>query len=40
VAVSRLTGSEYDETFKARLVDHITRFSLHGLKGNHHGEIG
>ena len=34
VAVSRLTGQEYDETFKARLVDHLIGFSLTGLGTN------
>ena len=31
LAISRLTGREYDAAFKARLVEHITEFSLHGL---------
>jgi AcrR family transcriptional regulator len=31
VAVSRITGREYDPAFKALLVDHITQFSLEGL---------
>jgi AcrR family transcriptional regulator len=31
VAVSRLTGREYDSAFKARLVEQITEFSLKGL---------
>ena len=31
VAVSRITGHEYDSAFKARLVEHITEFSLRGL---------
>jgi len=31
VAVSRLTGREYDEAFKVRLVEQITQFSLKGL---------
>lgn len=31
VAVSRLTGREYDSAFKARLVEQITEFSLNGL---------
>ena len=31
VAVSRLTGREYDAAFKARLVEQITEFSLGGL---------
>jgi AcrR family transcriptional regulator len=31
VAVSRLTGREYDNAFKARLVEQITEFSLRGL---------
>ncbi len=31
VAVSRLTGREYDSAFKTRLVEQITEFSLRGL---------
>ncbi|MCG6916834.1 MAG: DUF1956 domain-containing protein [Deltaproteobacteria bacterium] len=31
VAVSRLTGRKYDSTFRARLVEQITQFSLRGL---------
>ena len=31
VAVSRLTNQEYDKAFKARLVEHLTGFSLTGL---------
>jgi hypothetical protein len=31
VAVSRLTGREYDTAFRARLVEQITQFSLKGL---------
>lgn len=31
VAVSRLTGREYDASFRALLVEQITRFSLRGL---------
>jgi len=31
LAITRLTGREYDDSFKARLVEHITEFSLHGL---------
>jgi hypothetical protein len=31
LAITRLTGREYDSSFKARLVEHITEFSLHGL---------
>jgi AcrR family transcriptional regulator len=33
VAVTRITGREYDADFKARLVDHILQFSLNGLGG-------
>ena len=29
--VTRVTGCEYDERFKAQIVEAITRFSLHGL---------
>ena len=32
--VSRMTGCEYDDAFTARLVRHITRFSLHGMNPN------
>ena len=32
--ISRFTGYTYDETFKARLVDHIVEFSLNGLGAN------
>lgn len=31
VAVTRITGCEYDPDFKARLVEHITEFALKGL---------
>ena len=31
VAASRLTNQEYDDAFKARLVEHLTGFSLTGL---------
>jgi hypothetical protein len=31
VAVTRITGREYDEAFKTRLVEHITGFALAGL---------
>ena len=31
VAVSRLTGCQYDTAFRARLVEQITEFSLRGL---------
>jgi len=31
VAVTRITGCEYDPAFKARLVEHIVEFSLKGL---------
>ncbi len=31
LAITRLTGHEYDASFKARLVQHITEFSLNGL---------
>ncbi len=30
-AVSRLTGREYDDAFKSRLIDHITAFSIDGI---------
>jgi len=33
VAVNRITGREYDPSFKARLVEHIVEFSLNGLGG-------
>lgn len=38
-AVSRITGSEYDSAFKARLVEHIVQFSLHGWGGVKGGTI-
>ncbi|MBE9546027.1 MAG: CerR family C-terminal domain-containing protein [Proteobacteria bacterium] len=31
VAVTQMTGCQYDQAFKARLVEHITDFSLTGL---------
>ena len=31
VAVTHMTGCQYDQAFKARLVEHITDFSLSGL---------
>jgi hypothetical protein len=31
VAVSRLTGREYNTDFRARLVEQITQFALQGL---------
>ena len=34
VAVSRLTGHQYDTAFRARLVEQITQFSLKGLDVN------
>ena len=34
VAVTRITGREYDSGFKARLVEHIAEFSLKGLGGD------
>ena len=33
VAVTRITGHEYDAAFKARLVEHITEFTVKGLGG-------
>jgi len=33
VAVTRITGHEYDAAFKAQLVEHITEFSVKGLGG-------
>lgn len=33
VAVTRITGHEYDPAFKARLVKHIVEFSMKGLGG-------
>ena len=35
-AVSRITGRQYDDDFKARLVRQITEFSLKGLEGGLH----
>jgi len=34
VAVTRITGCEYDQAFKERLVEHIVEFSLNGLGGS------
>jgi alanine-alpha-ketoisovalerate/valine-pyruvate aminotransferase len=34
VAVTRIIGREYDEDFKALLVEHITRFCCTGLEGD------
>lgn len=34
VAVTRLTGREYEPSFKSRLVEHITTFSINALTGN------
>jgi len=39
VAVSRLTGREYDAAFKARLVEQITEFSLGGLGASNVEEL-
>lgn len=33
VPVTRITGNEYDSTFRAQLVDHIIGFSLQGIGG-------
>ena len=40
VAVSRLTGHQYDAAFRARLVEQITQFSLRGLDVNEVGGQG
>jgi len=37
VAVTRITGREYDEEFKALLVEHIAKFCRRGLEGNQGG---
>jgi TetR/AcrR family transcriptional regulator, regulator of cefoperazone and chloramphenicol sensitivity len=37
VAVTRITGREYDEQFKALLVEHIAKFCHRGLEGNQGG---
>lgn len=34
VPVTRITGREYDPVFRARLVEHITEFSLKGLENS------
>ena len=34
VAVTRITGREYDEAFKAQLVEHVIKFSHKGLGGS------
>ena len=39
VAVTRITGREYDAAFKARLVEHITEFSVKGLGGIEKGAL-
>jgi AcrR family transcriptional regulator len=31
--ITRITGRSYNDEFKSQLVDHITRFSLHGIEG-------
>jgi len=36
-AITRITGREYDSAFKARLVDHIIKFSLEGLGASNKG---
>jgi len=39
VAVTRITGREYDSGFKAQLMEQIIQFSLKGLGGGEKGEI-
>jgi len=39
VAVTRITGHEYDAAFKAQLVEHITEFSVKGLGGIEKGTL-
>ncbi len=39
VPVRRVTGQEYDETFKERLVDHIVNFSVGGFSRYGEGEV-
>ena len=39
MAVTRITGREYDAAFKARLVEHITEFSVKGLGGIEKGAL-
>ena len=39
VAVTRITGHEYDAAFKAQLVEHITEFSVKGLGGIEKGAL-
>jgi len=38
-AVSDITGQEYDQDFKAMLVEHIADFSLRGLAANEEGQL-
>jgi AcrR family transcriptional regulator len=40
MAVTRITGREYDPDFKAQLMEQIIQFSLKGLGGIEKGEIG
>jgi AcrR family transcriptional regulator len=39
VAVTRITGREYDAVFKAQLIEHITEFSVKGLGGIERGAL-
>ncbi|MBW1765930.1 MAG: CerR family C-terminal domain-containing protein [Deltaproteobacteria bacterium] len=39
VAVTRITGREYDPDFKARLMEQIIQFSLKGLGGSEKGDL-
>ena len=39
VAVTRITGHEYDAAFKTRLVEHITEFTVKGLGGIEKGVL-
>jgi AcrR family transcriptional regulator len=39
VAVTRITGREYDSAFKARLVEHIIEFTHRALGGDKKGEV-
>jgi AcrR family transcriptional regulator len=39
VAVTRITGHEYDSAFKARLVEHIIEFTHRALGGDEKGEV-
>ncbi len=37
VAITRITGRQYDPAFKAQLVEHIVEFSLKGIGAKEKG---